>query len=127
MSSPLSIGAACTITIGLWIAVRMIRDKANPPYPPGPKGLPILGNVLDIDMNEPHVTYTEWGKTYGLYFRSTSCLTWLHAYICEGDIVYSRILGQDFVIVNSESIARILADQRSSNYSDRPHSPIYRM
>ncbi|KIM68462.1 hypothetical protein SCLCIDRAFT_105429 [Scleroderma citrinum Foug A] len=86
----------------------MIRDKANPPYPPGPKGFPILGNALDIDMNEPHVTYTEWGKTYG-------------------DVVYSRTLGQDFVIVNSERIARILADQRSSNYSDRPPSPIYRI
>ncbi|KAI6003405.1 cytochrome P450 [Pisolithus marmoratus] len=44
-----------------------------------------------------------------------------------GDLVYSRIFGQDFLIVNSENIARLLADQRSSIYSDRPHSPIYRL
>lgn len=43
-----------------------------------------------------------------------------------GDIAYSRIFGQDFIIVNSERIAQILAD-RSSTYSDRPHSPLYRM
>lgn len=64
----LSIGAACVITIGVWRAIRTIRGRAGLRYPPGPKGLPILGNALDIDMNEPHVTYTEWGKTYGLDF-----------------------------------------------------------
>lgn len=71
MIAPLLIGAACVVTtIGLWLSIRTIRGEANPPYPPGPKGLPILGNALDIDMNEPHVTYTEWGKIYGLYFRT---------------------------------------------------------
>ena len=64
----LPIGAACITTISVWLAIRIIRGRANPPYPPGPRGLPILGNMLDIDTNEPHVTYTEWGKTYGLYF-----------------------------------------------------------
>ncbi|KAL4072603.1 cytochrome P450 [Scleroderma yunnanense] len=108
MTSPLSIGAACAITIGLWLAVRIIRGKSDLPYPPGPRRLPIIGNTLDIDMKEPHLTYTEWGKTYG-------------------DIVYSRIFGQDFIIVNSERVGRILADQRSSIYSDRPQSPLYRI
>ncbi|KAI6042966.1 cytochrome P450 [Pisolithus marmoratus] len=78
------------------------------PYPPGPKRLPIVGNAFDINFKEPYLTYTEWGKIYG-------------------DLVYSRIFGQDFLIVNSENTARLLADQRSSIYSDRPHSPIYRL
>ncbi|KAL4072598.1 cytochrome P450 [Scleroderma yunnanense] len=108
MTSPLSIGAACVITIGLWFVVRMIQRKSDLPYPPGPRGLPIIGNAFDIAMKEPHVTYTQWAKAYG-------------------DIVYSRTLGQDFVVVNSERIARLLADQRSSIYSDRPHSPLYRI
>ena len=64
----LPVGAACITMISVWLAIRAIRGRADPPYPPGPKGLPILGNALDIDMNEPHLTYTEWGKTYGLYF-----------------------------------------------------------
>jgi len=69
MTSSLWMGAICAITIGLWLAVRtMIRGKPDLPYPPGPKRLPIIGNALDIDLKEPHVRYTEWGKTYGLYF-----------------------------------------------------------
>ena len=46
----LPIGAACVITIGVWLAIRAIRGRADPPYPPDPRGLPILGNMLDIDM-----------------------------------------------------------------------------
>ncbi|KAI6003407.1 cytochrome P450, partial [Pisolithus marmoratus] len=78
------------------------------PYPPGPKGLPFIGSALDIDPQGPHLTYTQWGKTYG-------------------DIVYTRTLGQDIIIVNSEKIARILADGRSEIYSDRYRSSIYRL
>ena len=29
------------------------RKKPILPYPPGPKGYPILGNVLDLPMNVP--------------------------------------------------------------------------
>ena len=29
------------------------RKKPAFPYPPGPKGFPILGNVLDLPMNIP--------------------------------------------------------------------------
>ncbi|KAG1742645.1 uncharacterized protein EDB91DRAFT_1127248, partial [Suillus paluster] len=37
-----------------------------------------------------------------------------------GDIAYSRILNQDVIILNSEKVARVLLEQRSSNYSDMP-------
>ncbi|KAI6169120.1 cytochrome P450 [Pisolithus thermaeus] len=96
----------CALVIVLWLALRTTRKPAGMPYPPGPKRLPVVGNAFDINFKEPYLTYTEWGKIYG-------------------DLVYSRIFGQDFLIVNSENTARLLADQRSSIYSDRPHSPIY--
>jgi hypothetical protein len=38
-------------------------------FPPGPKGLPLLGNVLDINTSEPWLTFTQWVASYG------SCLT----------------------------------------------------
>ncbi|KAI6155075.1 cytochrome P450 [Pisolithus tinctorius] len=108
ITSFLSAGAACITAIGLRLTIRITRRRSSLPYPPGPKRLPIIGNAFDINLKEPHVTYTEWGKTYG-------------------DIVYSCIFGQDIVIVNSENMARLLAEQRSSIYSDRPHSPIYQL
>ena len=44
------------------------RKKLTPhqlPLPPGPKGLPFLGSALEINKNEPWLTYVEWKKLYG--------------------------------------------------------------
>ena len=37
------------------IVLVLARKRKRPalPYPPGPKGYPILGNVLDLTMNVP--------------------------------------------------------------------------
>jgi hypothetical protein len=37
-----------------------------------------------------------------------------------GQIIRSRVLGTDLIIINSEAIARELLDKRSANYSTRP-------
>ncbi|XP_068136099.1 cytochrome P450 2K6-like [Hyperolius riggenbachi] len=37
-------------------------------FPPGPRPLPIIGNVHQIDMNKPHKTFIELSKTYGTVF-----------------------------------------------------------
>jgi hypothetical protein len=52
----------------LFLAVLVARRKARSsglPYPPGPKPLPVIGNVLDISITEPWLTYTAWKKIYG--------------------------------------------------------------
>lgn len=36
-------------------------------YPPGPKPLPLLGNIRDIPLVSPWFTYTEWRKKYGQF------------------------------------------------------------
>ncbi|EGN99054.1 hypothetical protein SERLA73DRAFT_54230 [Serpula lacrymans var. lacrymans S7.3] len=85
--------------------IRRLAKKSfhshKPLLPPGPSPLHIVGNVLQIDTQEPWITYTNWGKTYG-------------------DIVYSRFLNQDVIIINSERVAKDLLDLRSKNYSDKP-------
>jgi hypothetical protein len=42
------------------------------------------------------------------------------SYLIIGEIIRSRMLGIDFIIINSETIARELVDKRSANYSTRP-------
>lgn len=74
------------------------------PLPPGPRPIPIIGNVRGVDMSAPWLTYMEWGKRYG-------------------DIVYSRLLGQEVIIINSDKVAIELLEKRSHNYSDRPNLP----
>ncbi|KAG2031138.1 cytochrome P450, partial [Suillus americanus] len=88
--------------IALVVASGLIRRRVYPlPLPPGPRPLPILGNALRLNTKRPWLTYTEWGKAYG-------------------KIIHSRILGINFIIINSETIARELLDKRSANYSTRP-------
>lgn len=81
----------------------LIQNRQNKPrLPPGPRPLPLLGNVLSIDTREPWLTYTEWGAAYG-------------------DLVFVRLLGQEVVVINSQHVAEALMDKRSRIYSDRPY------
>lgn len=74
------IGGVATSTIVwkiLWSRSQSIKSL---PLPPGPKGKPILGNILDMPSNQEWFTYTEWGKKYGtksfyiIYFCITNTL-----------------------------------------------------
>lgn len=37
-----------------------------------------------------------------------------------GEIVSCQLLGQTYIIINSERVAKVLLEQRSNIYSDRP-------
>jgi hypothetical protein len=36
------------------------------PLPPGPKGFPIIGNLLDMPTSDEWVTFQKWSKDFGL-------------------------------------------------------------
>ena len=82
--------------------------KANPlglPYPPGPKPLPLLGNLLDVPSSYYWLRYSDWAKKYG-------------------DINHIRVFGQHTVILNSIEACTDLLEKRSAKYSDRPRFPM---
>ncbi|KAK7451717.1 hypothetical protein VKT23_012396 [Stygiomarasmius scandens] len=70
-------------------------------YPPGPRGLPILGNVFQLSTVKPWHIFTKWKKTYG-------------------PMVYLNVLGQPMIILNSKKIAEDLLERRAARYSWRP-------
>lgn len=49
------------------------------------------------------------------------CLRCLLKLVTLGDLIYTRLLGRDIVIINSELVAKELLENRSRNYSDRPY------
>jgi hypothetical protein len=43
------------------------RSKTTNPLPPGPKGIPLLGNYLAVPgpQDEPWVVFDQWSRQYG--------------------------------------------------------------
>ncbi|KAF8880642.1 cytochrome P450 [Infundibulicybe gibba] len=75
------------------------------PYPPGPKGFPLIGSLLDIPREGQWNVYNKWAQTYG-------------------DIVHFKVLGQPFIVLNSLKRTTDIFHKRSSLYSSRPGMPM---
>ncbi|KAJ7580221.1 cytochrome P450 [Mycena floridula] len=72
------------------------------PFPPGPKGLPIFGNLRDIPTESAWKTYAEWGQRWG-------------------GIVYINVGGKHMFIVNSGDIMKELERVgRGVTFAGRP-------
>jgi hypothetical protein len=58
------------------ITMSLRGQKTKYRYPPGPKGIPIFGNLFQIPPAYPGEKLKEWGKQYGdlyvMVFRSIS-------------------------------------------------------
>ncbi|KIJ20113.1 hypothetical protein PAXINDRAFT_166256 [Paxillus involutus ATCC 200175] len=95
----------CLAGVGLYLVKQLVTKKNPAPFPPGPKGLPLLGNLADMPSVKPWLTFTEWGQKYG-------------------DISHAEVLGQHIIILNNVKTAVELLDKKSSSYSDRPVFPM---
>jgi hypothetical protein len=49
----------------VFIAVYRASKRTRLPLPPGPKGWPLIGNLLDMPVANFVETYTEWAQKYG--------------------------------------------------------------
>jgi len=62
---PLLRVAGVAIAISLSIYWILWRHQKKLPYPPGPRPLPLIGNVHQLPDKLRYQTYAEWGKKYG--------------------------------------------------------------
>lgn len=49
----------------VWIK-QLSGAKSSLPLPPNPKGLPVLGNLLDLAAGEVHVRCRDWSRQFGI-------------------------------------------------------------
>lgn len=64
---------ACALGVAFTVS-RLLhkRRTRGMPYPPGPSGLPILENILDIPKEKEYEVYAQWGKQYGMFLYMLS-------------------------------------------------------
>ncbi|KAF8259814.1 CyP450 monooxygenase [Lactarius quietus] len=105
-----SLGIGFLVTVVFFFAYSYIQDKRrNPaglPYPPSPKGYPIIGNLFDIPSAFIYKRFREMSREL------------------NSDIIHLQVFGFHLIVCNSKGVADDLLDKRSSIYSDRPRLPM---
>ncbi|KAH8696212.1 cytochrome P450 [Talaromyces proteolyticus] len=93
----------CFITVIAICLYRSFKNAGRYPRPPGPKGLPLVGNMYDLPK-PGEIEAHHWAKHKDLY----------------GPISSVTVMGQTMVIINDAQIAIDILEKRSMKYSTRP-------
>jgi hypothetical protein len=64
-------GAALLSFLIAFRPIHRYQRRKRFPYPPGPPGWPLIGNLLDIPPSFPWLVFTEYSKKYGIATLST--------------------------------------------------------
>lgn len=56
---------ALLVFVALSILKTLVRSIRRISLPPGPKGLPLVGNLLDMPIERQWLTFARWGEIWG--------------------------------------------------------------
>jgi hypothetical protein len=97
--TPYLVGALGAVFVLGWLTRRSTHNGI--PLPPGPRPLPLIGNLIGMPKEKDWETYRAWNERYG-------------------DIVYVEALGSKIVVLGSLAVINELFDRRGATYSSRP-------
>lgn len=100
------ISAFAIALFGYFISSRAVGKRNDAHLPPGPIGLPLIGNILQLRGSQHYLTFSRLRKLYG-------------------DLFHCSIFGRDIIVISSEKVARDLLDKRSTKFSGRPSAAGY--
>jgi len=104
MAIPLTVSVLALIA-GAVVLFRWLRTSrsqtAAAPLPPGPRRLPLVGNLHNAPTTNGFLDFHAWSKTYG-------------------PIMSLSVLGQTVVILDDAQTANDLLSKRAATYSGRP-------
>ncbi|PPQ88910.1 hypothetical protein CVT25_009145 [Psilocybe cyanescens] len=92
------------ILVSSYTTIKFLQHRKrsrNHPFPPGPEGYPIIGNVLSLFQGERWKIFSDYKKQYG-------------------DLVRLHGLGTDLIALNSLDAIDDLLGKRGHIYSHRP-------
>ena len=102
-------------------ALRTIKSNRTRKLPPGPKGIPFLGNLFQLSLSSmPWKQFEVWKKQYGTSTPQSSILFKSDCVLNVGPLVYITVAGQGILVLNTHQVAVDLLDRRGHIYSDRP-------
>ncbi|XP_056379798.1 cytochrome P450 2D15-like [Hyla sarda] len=80
--------------------------KNGSQFPPGPKGVPFLGNILQVDFKDPTETLRQLRNEFG-------------------DVYSLQYFWKKMVVLNGFEVMKETLINRSEDIADRPRFPIY--
>ncbi|KAG8896760.1 hypothetical protein FRC01_011632, partial [Tulasnella sp. 417] len=87
--------------LALLLMGKYLTSRKQLPYPPGPRPLPLLGNLLDVPTSRFALTWTKLADQYG-------------------PLTFLTVPGQHVLVITSFEAAKDLLEKRGSVYMDRP-------
>ncbi|THU84143.1 cytochrome P450 [Dendrothele bispora CBS 962.96] len=96
---------ALLLAAGVYLLTRLFSGGKKYSKPPGPKGYPLIGNLLDVPSSFEWIEWARWGEKWG-------------------DLLSMSVFGTTVVVINSYERAVEMLDKKSTVYSDRPYVPM---